>query len=221
MKSKNKKRNLFQKIFDFRYFLYDFVKITAAIPTLIYLRFKVYYINGKKPKGIYKGPYIIASNHQTYVDVIALLAVFWKRRVSFIATKDLFNTKLKRFFFSSVRMIPIDKQNIKMQTFKIAKDVIDSGHLVSIFPEGHVTNSDEVKNYKSGVVMLSLMTKAPVLQVYVQKRKKWWHRQKVVIGEKIYLEQYFENSIPTMDDISKVTEILRKNEEKLSDFFRE
>ena len=220
MKSKKKKKNLFQKIFDFRYFLYDFVKITAAIPTLIYLRLKIKYLNGRRPKGIYSGSYIIASNHQSYTDVIALLVVFWQRRVSFIATRDLFSTKLRRFFFNNVRMIPIDKNNIKMETFKKAKDVIDSGHLVLIFPEGHVTNSEEVENYKSGVVMLSIMTKAPVLQVYVQKREKWWHRQRVVIGEKIDLEQYFENKIPTMEDIIRATNILREKEEQLAEVLK-
>ena len=50
-------------------------------------------------------------------------------------------------------MIPIDKQNVKMETIKKVKDVIDSGHLVLIFPEGHVQKSGEVAEYKQGAVL--------------------------------------------------------------------
>ena len=52
---KKKKINIFKKIFDYRYFPYDFVKITGALPALIYLRLKKHYLNGKKQKGLLKG----------------------------------------------------------------------------------------------------------------------------------------------------------------------
>lgn len=214
---KKRKKNLIQKIFDLRYFFYDFVKLTGAIPALIYFRVKRYYKSGKKPKGQFRGTYIVASNHSTFLDPIILLIAFWKRRVSFIATEDLFDTKLKRFFFNSVRMIPINKQNFKMETFKVAKDVIDSGHLVMIFPEGHVQLSGEIDEYKSGAVMLGLLTKSPIMQVYIKQREKWWHRQKVIIGEKVYLEDYLDSKIPTMEDINKITKILKKQEEELAE----
>ena len=45
---KNKKRNKFQKIFDLRYFFYDFVKFTGAITALPIIRLRRYYKTGKK-----------------------------------------------------------------------------------------------------------------------------------------------------------------------------
>lgn len=214
---KNKKRNKFQKIFDLRYFFYDFVKYTGAPTALPIIRLKRYYKAGKKPKGLYKGSYIIVSNHPTFIDPIILSIAFWKRRVSFIATTDLFCTKLRRFFFNSVRMIPIDKQNVKMETIKRVKDVIDSGHLVLIFPEGHVQKSGEVAEYKQGAVMLAMLTKSPLLPVYIKKREKWWQLQRVIIGDKININDYIDSNIPTMEDINKVTQILKQEEDLLAE----
>lgn len=213
---KNKKRNVFQKLFDLRYFFYDFVKITGALSAIIILRVRRYYKTVKKPKGLYKGNYVIVSNHPSFLDPLILSIVFWKRRVSFIATTDLFNSKFKNFFFKSVRMIPIDRENVKMETIKTTKDVIDSGHLVLVFPEGHVQKSDNVDEYKPGAVMIAMITKSPILPVYIQKRDKWWKAQKVMIGEKINIEDYVESKIPTMEDIIKVTQILKQEEELLA-----
>ncbi len=214
---KNKKRNAFQKVFDLRYFFYDFVKFTGALSAIIILRVRRYYKNGKKPKRHYQGNYVIVSNHPTFLDPLILSIAFWKRRVSFIATTDLFNSKLKSFFFKSVKMIPIDRDNVKMETIKTTKDVIDSGHSILIFPEGHVQRTDAVAEYKSGAVMIAMITKSPILPVYIKKRDKWWQSQKVMIGDKINIEDYIESKIPTMEDISKVTKILKQEEELLAE----
>ena len=104
-----KKINIFNKIFDYRYFPYDFVKVTGALPAIIYLRLKKHYLNGKKQKGLFKGPAIIVSNHATYIDPIIIMVATWNRRTSFIATEDLFGTKIRSFFFSAIRCIKINR----------------------------------------------------------------------------------------------------------------
>lgn len=215
--SKNKKRNIFQKIFDLRYFFYDFVKFTGAPTAIPIIRVKRYYKAGKKPKGLYKGQYVIVSNHPTFIDPIILSLAFWKRRISFIATTDLFSSKLRRFFFNNVKMIPIDRENVKMETIKRVKNVLDSGHLILIFPGGHVLRNEDSAEYKPGAVMLALINKTPILPVYIKKRAKWWQTQKVMIGEKIDVEKYIESKIPTMEDIIKITTILQKEERVLAE----
>ena len=52
MKQK-KKISLFKKIFDIRYWAYDFIKITGGLPTLLILRLKFHYLKGKKQKDLY------------------------------------------------------------------------------------------------------------------------------------------------------------------------
>jgi len=209
---KKKKINIFKKIFDLRYWAYDFIKITGAIPTLLILRLKYHYLNGKKQKGLFKGPFILVSNHATYIDPVILMTALWNRRISFIATEELFSSKRKNFFFSVIRCIKINKQNVAMQTFKDVKNAIDYGHLVCVFPEGHVQTTESHDHYKSGAVMFATLCKIPIVQVYIHKNKHWWQRQHVVFSDKIDVFSLMDSSIPTVDEIDKVTKKLEEKE---------
>ena len=80
-------------------FLYDFVKVTGAIPAMLWLRPKILYV-GKKQR--IKGGVLVAANHVTFTDPVALLCTLWYRRLHSIATKDLFSSKLKNFFFNKI-----------------------------------------------------------------------------------------------------------------------
>lgn len=210
-----KKINIFNKIFDYRYFPYDFVKVTGALPAIIYLRLKKHYLNGKKQKGLFKGPAIIVSNHATYIDPIIVMVATWNRRTSFIATEDLFGTKIRSFFFSAIRCIKINKQNVSMQTFKNVQDVINHGHLVGIFPEGHIQTKDSNDHYKSGAVMFATLCDVPIIQIYIHKNEHWWQRQHVVISDKINVKELINSKIPTVEEIEEVTKFLENQELEL------
>ena len=210
-----KKINIFNKIFDYRYFPYDFVKVTGALPAIIYLRLKKHYLNGKKQKGLFKGPAIIVSNHATYIDPIIVMVATWNRRTSFIATEDLFGTKIRSFFFSAIRCIKINKQNVSMQTFKNVQDVINHGHLVGIFPEGHIQTKDSNDHYKSGAVMFATLCDVPIIQIYIHKNEHWWQRQHVVISDKINVKELINSKIPTVEEIEEVTKFLENQEIEL------
>lgn len=209
---KKKKINIFKKIFDYRYFPYDFVKITGALPALIYLRLKKHYLNGKKQKGLFTGPAIIVCNHATYIDPIIVMVATWNRRISFVATEDLFSTKLRAFFFNAIRCIKINKQNVSMQTFKDVQNIINYGHLVGIFPEGHIQTKDSNDHYKSGAVMFATLCNVPIIQIYIHKNKHWWQRQHVVISDKIYVNELVNSKIPSVSEIDEVTRFLEKQE---------
>lgn len=210
-----KKISKFNKIFDYRYFPYDFVKVTGALPAIIYLRLKKHYLNGKKQKGLLKGPAIIVSNHATYIDPIIVMVATWNRRTSFIATEDLFGTKIRSFFFSAIRCIKINKQNVSMQTFKNVQDVINHGHLVGIFPEGHIQTKDSNDHYKSGAVMFATLCDVPIIQIYIHKNEHWWQRQHVVISDKINVKELINSKIPTVEEIEEVTKFLENQELEL------
>ena len=113
----NKKENKKKRECDF---FYNFVKITGAIPALIWARQKVYHISdGKLVKGKkIKGRVLICSNHIGFTDPLLLNCVFWYRRVYFLAMQELFNTKLRSFFFNGMKCIPVDRSNFSMATIK-------------------------------------------------------------------------------------------------------
>ncbi len=197
------------------YLFYDFVKITAAIPGLLWFRTKKIYVSEKAKQKI-RGGALLISNHSGDFDPILLMFSIWYRRHHFIATSDLFNTKVKRFFFEHFHCIEIDKQNVSMNTFREIVDHLQKDKIVSMFPEGHVTRNEEVQKFKSGVVLMAVTAKKPIIPIYLKKRKNIWQRQRVVIGEPINPSEIF-SKMPTLSEMEKIAEILREKEKELKE----
>lgn len=208
MKKKTKKKqkvSKFFKIFDYRIFGYEFVKITGGLPVVVMFRVKKYYINKKIKKTLNHKPYIIASNHNGYSDILIIAATFWNRRLRFIATKDVFTNKINSFLFNFFGCIKIDKENVSLNTFKKAKDALMRRHCVPIFPEGTIDKKKDIIDYKSGAILMALVSKTPIIPIYVEKRKKWYKRQRVVIGDVFNVNDYITSPIPTMEEINQAT----------------
>lgn len=195
------------------YLFYDFVKITAAIPGLLWFRTKKVYVSEKAKEKI-KGGALLVSNHSGDIDPIILMFAIWYRRHHFIATTDLFNTKLKRFMFERFHCIEIDKENVNMNSFREIVACMQKDKLVAIFPEGYLTRNEEIQKFKSGAVLMAVTAKKPIVPVYIKKRKNFFQRQCVVIGEPINPIEMC-NKMPSLADMEKITETLREKEKEL------
>jgi len=215
MPKEAKEISKFQKIFDYKCIVYDILKLTGVIPVLLDLRLKKIYISGKRPKDFPNGKFIVSSNHMSYEDPVIISNVFWQRRIGFVATSELFNTKTKNFFFKAFGCIPIDKSNPKIATFKEVEERLKRGHLVGVFPEGIVSNDDNMKTFKSGIVMMAVMAEAPILPIYIGRRTSRLHRQVAIIGEKIDYKDFVKGPFPTMDELENITRILAQKEYEL------
>lgn len=215
---KNKKVSKFIKIFDYKMWFYDLVKIIGCIPALIDLRMKITYVKegkvSQKPKGLFKGTFLVISNHISYEDPVIISNAFWKRRVGYIATKELFEGKIFGIFLKGCGCIPINKENVSMSTFKKVKERFEKGHIVAMFPEGQV-EKEEINSFKSGAVLIALTSEVPIIPIYLERRKNRMERQKVYIGEKINIIDYCDSPTPTIDTINKIAEILRNKELEL------
>lgn len=209
------------KFFDGKMWFYDFIKWTGAIPVALDLRPKKLYETSKEKSALNKGSYIISCNHMSFIDPIIISAAFWFRRLYFIATKDLFQTKFWNFVFSHVNCIPIDKNDTSMKTFLSVKEKIDEGRPVCVFPEGSV-QKEELGKLKSGIVMMALIANAEIVPIYIGQRKKvFFHRQRIIIGDRINIKSYCQGNIPTMQEIEAITKLLSDKELKLERMFKE
>ncbi len=202
----NKKKNK-------NYLFYDFVKITAAIPGFLWFRLKKIYVS-KKAKEKIRGGALVISNHSGDIDPIIIMFALWNRRHHFVATTDLFNSKVKRFFFENFHCIEIDKQNVSMDAFRKIIDNLQKDKLVTIFPEGYLTRNEELQKFKSGAVLMSVTAKKPIIPVYVEKRKNFFKRQRIVIGEPINPIEMC-GKMPTLAEMDKISEVLRQKENEL------
>ncbi len=201
-----------------KYFLYDFVKITSALPALVWLRPKVYRLDGKKPEKI-KGGVLISANHMSFEDPIIILITFWYRRVASLATKDLYKNKLLHFMFNCMHCIQVDKQNFSMSSLHAVFEYLSEDKAVLIFPEGGVNlQNTEMNSFKSGAVLMAHRTKKPILPVYLVKPEKWYHRRRVIIGEPFDVATALGDR-PTMQAMARVSEELRQKELELCEYY--
>ena len=211
MKEQKPKKN--KKIFSWKYFFVDFVRITGAIPTLLWYRPKVLYENKAAKKKI-RGGALLISNHNCFFDPVYVMLTVWYRRHHFICNKEFYDTKAK-WFLERVLCIPIDISNPGFQTMKEINDHLLNDELVSMFPEGHINDgSGEMRQFKSGMVLMSMRAKVPIVPVYVCKHQPRYSRLRVVIGEPIDINKMF-SSRPTMSDIEEITSRLFEKENEL------
>lgn len=213
--NKNKKH-----ILGLKYLFYDFVKVTAALPSLLFIRPRRYY-ESKEAKNKIKGGAIVIANHVEFLDPVKMHCVLWYRRLYFLAVKDLFATGLKKWFFSGVLCLPVDKENFSMDTFNRVVDAAKEGHVVCIYPEGQINREENrVGGFKSGVILMALKSKVPVVPIYCPKSRGIFHMNYAVIGEPVDIGKIC-GEIPNMEAVEKASEYLRNKEKQLIQIYKD
>lgn len=216
MRSASSSKKKPDKIRDHTFFL-DFVRVTGAIPALLWKRPRIHYI-GNKAKSQPKGGVLIASNHITFTDPILLYLVFWYRRVRFLATKDLYKNGLVTFLFNLAGCIQVDKDNFNMRSLHHVIDRLKAGKAITIFPEGQVNSSQQTLSFKSGAVLMAHLAGVPILPVYLARRKKWYHRCVVIVGEPIDVGSLCSR-FPTMEEMQRAADHIHQQETALEQYY--
>ena len=204
------------RVLSFKCFLYDLIRISAVVPGLIWFRPKRIY-ESKEAKKSAKGGALVIANHISIFDPMYVLFAYWKRRQRIVAMSELFSSKFKRWLFKNAFLaIEIDRNNFSMASMKEITDNLKSGNVVTIFPEGKVNESSEgTQSFKGGMVMMALRGKAPIIPIYIKRRKHFYNRLVFVIGEKIDLNTIKPDGIKTKQDIEFVSEYLKNKEDEL------
>ncbi len=71
--------------------------------------------------------------------------------------------------------------------------------------------------FKSGMVLISMQSKRPIVPVYLKPRRHWYSRLKAVVGEPVDITSLSEGR-PAFSKIQEVTALLKKREEELEAF---
>lgn len=204
------------KAISIRNLPYDFTIVTGC-PAFLWYRPKRLYVSKEAKKRV-KGGMILISNHISLMDPVYLAVGYPFRRHNFVATKELFCSKARKWFFGTVfKIIEIDRDNFSIASFKEIVKRLKEGRMITLFPEGHVNvNEDGAMNqFHSGMVMMAFKGHAPIVPVYIKKKKHWYSRLVLGVGEPIKIEDHCSGPVPTMDDIQKISKILEEQEKAL------
>lgn len=112
------------------------------------------------------GPAILASNHLSFFDSIFLPLVL-RRRITFVAKAEYFDDPKTAWFFRAVGQIPIRRGggSASQRALDSAAEVLRSGGLFGIYPEGTRSPDGRLYKGKTGIARLAVGEQVPVLAV--------------------------------------------------------
>jgi 1-acyl-sn-glycerol-3-phosphate acyltransferase len=119
-------------------------------------------------------PQIIAANHVSWFDVVAL-AGYLPKRNRFIAKKELKNVPIFGWAWQVAGHIAIDRSNTARAVDSLdlaARLVREDNSCIVIFPEGTRSESKELLPFKKGAFMLALHAGLDIVPLGVQGTRK-------------------------------------------------
>jgi 1-acyl-sn-glycerol-3-phosphate acyltransferase len=141
------------------------------------------------------GGAVVAMNHVSYLDFALVGYAFRpkKRMVRFMAKKEVFDHKVSGPLMRGMKHIPVDRE-AGAGSYQAAVEALRSGELVGVFPEATISQSFELKHFKSGAVRMAQESGVPVLPVVVWGSQRVWTKNRkkdlrrgteirVVVGE--------------------------------------
>lgn len=125
-----------------------------------------------------EGGAILAMNHIGYLDfaLIGTCALPVKRYVRFMAKKELFDNKIAGPLLRGMHHISVDRSS-GSASFVAALRALKSGEIIGIFPEGTISVSFELKDFKSGAVRLAMGAGVPVIPAVVWGSQRIWTKK--------------------------------------------
>jgi len=116
-----------------------------------------------------KGPFIIAPNHQSFVDgllVTAGMSADTIRNSYFYATEEHIHGSVLRYMASRNNIILMEFDNLRASILKMA-EVLKQGKNVVIFPEGARTLTGDMGPFKKMYAILSKELNIPIIPVCI------------------------------------------------------
>jgi 1-acyl-sn-glycerol-3-phosphate acyltransferase len=115
------------------------------------------------------GGAIMAINHIGYLDFAfaGFAARPAGRLVRFMAKKEVFDHRVGGPLMRGMRHIPVDRTGAALDSFHAAVLAARSGEIVGVFPEATISESYELKDFKTGAVRMAREAGVPLLPCVV------------------------------------------------------
>jgi len=161
------------------------------------------------------GPFVLAPSHRSLLD-IPFSGLVTKRRVCFMAKKELFEKRSLAWFFGALGGFPVDRGATDRAALRAAQEILDHGEPLALFPEGTRNSGPELGPLFDGAAFLATRAGVPIVPVGVGGSEeilpsgtRWpkFQRVSVVVGRPIVA--------PPIDhrvrrrDVTELTEALR------------
>jgi len=114
-----------------------------------------------------EGGAVLVANHVSMLDGV-LLILFSPRPIRMVARADPKQSRLFWWLAKDLGTIPIQpgKRSV-VESIRTARDAVADGDLVCIFPEGHITQTGQMGEFRPGFLAILKDTGAPVVPIHL------------------------------------------------------
>jgi len=127
-----------------------------------------------------EGGYILCSNHRSFLDPI-LLTHKEPHRMNFMAKEELFKNKFVGWAIRDLGAFPVARGKGDTAAIETATNVLRSGEVLLIFPEGTRSKDGRPLRVRSGVAVISRLAWANVLCCSIDFGKKLRFRTPITL----------------------------------------
>lgn len=128
-----------------------------------------------------KGPFLLCSNHQSYVDPFVMVGALPYRlfRDSFaLGTSDIFGEGFMRRMARWLRTVVLDPDANLIPAMRAGAFGLNEGRILVLYPEGERTNDGNPRVFRKGAAILSIHTQAPIVPIAIEGFYDAWPRHK-------------------------------------------
>ncbi len=112
-----------------------------------------------------RGPLILVTNHVNLVEIPILYTCLQPRPVTGLVLARRWDNFYTRWLLDVCGAIPLRRGEADLKALRKAMEMLSSGYLVVIAPEGTRSGDGRLQSAHSGVVLLALHSQAPLLPV--------------------------------------------------------
>jgi long-chain acyl-CoA synthetase len=131
-----------------------------------------------------KGPFLLCSNHQSYIDPLVLAGLLpWRlfRDTFALGTSDIFGAGFMRRLARWLRVVVLDPDANLVPAMRAGAYGLRRGHVLVLYPEGERSNDGKPTVFRKGAAILSIHEQAPIVPVAIEGFYEAWPRHKKML----------------------------------------
>ena len=128
-----------------------------------------------------EGPYLLCSNHQSYIDPLLLASTLpWRifRNAFAVGTSEIFGAGFMRWLARRLRVVVLDPDANLVPAMRAGAFGLNHGRILILYPEGERTNDGNLRIFRKGAAILSVHTRAPIVPIAIEGFYDVWPRHK-------------------------------------------
>jgi long-chain acyl-CoA synthetase len=144
------------------------------------------------------GPFIISSNHQSFVDPVLLSSVLpWPvfRNLFSGGTSEIFGSGPMRVLARWLRVMVLDPDANLVSAMRAGIFGLRHGRILILYPEGERSVDGTPRTFKKGAAILSIHAQVPIVPVAIEGLYEVWPRGKKFFQKFAPVEMKFGDAI--------------------------